>query len=68
MTSHPGSSRSGTLFDLPGKQARRKELEAKMGDAGFWDNQETAKDIVSEMKMLKHPFRKGVKAQKGVEF
>ena len=25
-------------------------------------------DLVSEMKMLKHPFRKGVKAQKGVEF
>jgi len=25
-------------------------------------------DLVSAMKMLKHPFRKGVKAQKGVEF
>jgi len=25
-------------------------------------------DLVSEMKMIKHPFRKGVKAQKGVEF
>ena len=23
---------------------------------------------VSEMKMIKHPFRKGIKAQKGVEF
>jgi cob(I)alamin adenosyltransferase len=27
-----------------------------------------AADLVSEMKMIKHPFRKGVKAQKGVEF
>lgn len=27
-----------------------------------------AADIVSEMKMVKHPFRKGIKAQKGVEF
>ena len=27
-----------------------------------------AADLVSEMKMLKHPFRKGIKAQKGVEF
>lgn len=27
-----------------------------------------AADLVSEMKMVKHPFRKGVKAQKGVEF
>lgn len=25
-------------------------------------------DLVSEMKMIKHPFRKGIKAQKGVEF
>ena len=27
-----------------------------------------ASDLVSEMKMIKHPFRKGIKAQKGVEF
>jgi peptide chain release factor 2 len=45
--------RSGTLFDLPAKQARRKELEAKMGEPGFWDNQEAAKGIVSELKTLK---------------
>ena len=25
-------------------------------------------DLVSEMKLVKHPFRKGIKAQKGVEF
>ena len=25
-------------------------------------------DLVSEVKMVKHPFRKGIKAQKGVEF
>lgn len=25
-------------------------------------------DLVSEMKMIKHPFRNGIKAQKGVEF
>ena len=52
-TSQPGSSRSGTLFDLPAKQARRKELEAKMGEAGFWDNQEAAKAVVAEMKVIK---------------
>jgi peptide chain release factor 2 len=38
---------------LPGKATRLKELEAKMGDAGFWDNQETAKAVVSELKLLK---------------
>ncbi len=27
-----------------------------------------AADLVSEMKMIKHPFRNGIKAQKGIEF
>ena len=27
-----------------------------------------AADLVTEMKMIKHPFRKGIKAQQGVEF
>lgn len=27
-----------------------------------------AADLVSEMKMIKHPFRKGIKSQQGVEF
>jgi peptide chain release factor 2 len=38
---------------LPGKQARKKELEAKMGDAGFWDNQDAAKSVVAELKTVK---------------
>jgi cob(I)alamin adenosyltransferase len=25
-------------------------------------------DLVTEMEMLKHPFRSGVKAQRGIEF
>src|SRR5215211_7663802 len=52
-TSRPGSSRSGTLFDLPTKLSRRKELEAKMGEGTFWDNQDAAKSVVAEMKTLK---------------
>jgi peptide chain release factor 2 len=44
---------SGTLFDFPSKLIRRKELEDKMGQEGFWDNQERAKPVVAEMKMLK---------------
>jgi len=36
-------SPSGTLFDFPTKLARRKELEAKMGETSFWDNQESAR-------------------------
>jgi peptide chain release factor 2 len=38
---------------LPAKQARRKELEDKMGSMGFWDNQEAAKAVVTEVKILK---------------
>jgi len=45
--------RSGTLFDLPTRKARRKELEDKLGEAGFWDNQDNAKAIVGEIKVLK---------------
>jgi cob(I)alamin adenosyltransferase len=28
----------------------------------------TAADLVTEMEMVKHPFRSGVKAQRGIEF
>jgi peptide chain release factor 2 len=38
---------------LPAKQARRKQLEAKMGESGFWDHPQAAKSIVSEMKQIK---------------
>jgi peptide chain release factor 2 len=44
---------SGTLFDFPQKLARKKELEGKMGETTFWDNQEAAKVVLSEMKVLK---------------
>ena len=35
------------------RAARLKELEAKMGDPGFWDNQDTANEIISELKSIK---------------
>jgi peptide chain release factor 2 len=38
---------------LPGKLARKQELEEKMGSPGFWDNQEAAKPVISEMKLIK---------------
>jgi peptide chain release factor 2 len=38
---------------LPNKQIRKKELEDKMGATNFWDNQEVAKPIIAEMKLLK---------------
>ncbi len=42
-----------TLFDLPTKKVRKQELEDRMGQPGFWDNQEAAKPVISEMKVLK---------------
>jgi peptide chain release factor 2 len=38
---------------LPAKHARKKELEDKMGASDFWDNQEAAKPIISELKTIK---------------
>jgi peptide chain release factor 2 len=38
---------------LPGKSARKKELEDQMGQPGFWDNQERAKPVIAEVKVLK---------------
>ncbi|HYE19336.1 MAG TPA: peptide chain release factor 2 [Tepidisphaeraceae bacterium] len=38
---------------MPSKLSRKKELEAKMGDTDFWNNQEAAQAVVSELKGLK---------------
>jgi peptide chain release factor 2 len=38
---------------LPGKLARKKQLEDQMSAEGFWNNQEAAKPVISELKMLK---------------
>ena len=42
-----------TLFDVPGKLLRKKELEDLMGAPGFWDNQDAAKPIINEIKVIK---------------
>ena len=47
------SSNSETLFDYAAKQARIKEIEAKMGEPGFWDDNEAAQRTVAELKGLK---------------
>src|SRR5688500_17201367 len=52
-TSHPGCWPSGTLFDLPNKLARKKELENRMEATDFWNNQESAKGVVAELKTIK---------------
>ena len=42
-----------TLFDVAGKIVRRQELEARMNADGFWENQEAAKPIIAEARLLK---------------
>ncbi len=55
---------SGIPFDLPAKISRINELAARMERPGFWDNQESAQKVVSELKGLRarvEPVRELVK-------
>lgn len=49
------------------KAARLKELEAKMAEPGFWDNQDTANEIISELKSIKSRIEPVQDAVAGVE-
>lgn len=42
-----------TLFNCDKKQERRKELETLMGEPDFWNDQDRAKAIVGELKIIK---------------
>ena len=42
------------FLDVPGKQARIAELEAKMGEQGFWDSQQAAQKVIQESNQLKN--------------
>lgn len=52
MTLRPASYTCGTLFDLVVKQQRIEEINAAMTGAGFWDNQEKAQAMVTELRQL----------------
>ena len=43
----------GDAMRVEEKAARLKELEAKMGEAGFWDNQDAANVVIDELKSIK---------------
>lgn len=45
-------SSSETVFDLAGKQTRSAEINELMAAPGFWDNQEKAQDLISELQRL----------------
>jgi len=46
------SSNSETLFDYAARQQQSGVIEAKMAQAGFWDNQESAQSTIAELKAI----------------
>ncbi len=42
-----------TVFDIPGKAQEITKIEERMAAPGFWDNQETAQQVVIQLKSLK---------------
>jgi len=51
--STPGSSPSGTLFDIAAGQERLKAFEQKMSQPTFWDDPEAAQEVVDQLKAVK---------------
>ena len=45
-------------LEIDNKELRIKELENIMNDSSFWNDQNRAKDILSELKMLKDVYGK----------
>jgi len=45
--------KSGTGFDLPSKKSHRSELEEKMAKTDFWNDQDKAKAVVTELSAVK---------------
>ncbi len=42
-----------TLFDYDNKRIRLKELEERMGAMDFWNDQEQAREVVAQLKLIK---------------
>jgi peptide chain release factor 2 len=49
----PVSKSCGGIFDVDGKRARLTALEQRMTEAGFWDDQEGARQVVQDVKALR---------------
>jgi cob(I)alamin adenosyltransferase len=47
---------------------KRPDLHIRLTGRNAKDEIVALADLVTEMEMVKHPFRDGVKAQKGIEF
>ncbi|MCR4378534.1 MAG: cob(I)yrinic acid a,c-diamide adenosyltransferase [Rhodospirillales bacterium] len=53
---------------VAGLQAKREALHVVLTGRNALDEIINAADLVTEMTLIKHPFRSGVKAQAGIEF
>lgn len=47
---------------------KREDLHVVLTGRGASDELIAAADLVTEMKMIKHPYRAGIRAQRGIEF
>jgi len=48
-----GSASWGGIFDVDGKRRELQAREARMGEQGFWDDPERAREVIAEIKKLK---------------
>ena len=53
MSSPQSLINSGGIFDLASKEARITEIQEKMNEPGFWDDQEASNKLMKESKYLK---------------
>ena len=58
------SVRSEVIFDVEAKRGRIGALEQQMAEPGFWDDPESAKDVVLEIKNLKGWVEPWLRAEK----
>lgn len=56
-----------TVFEVPVKEERLKELEGKMTAAGFWDDRDGANAVIQELKTLKAKVEPVRKAEESIE-
>ncbi|MFO7837974.1 MAG: peptide chain release factor 2 [Desulfosalsimonadaceae bacterium] len=47
-----------SIFDLPGKEKRLDEIEEQIADAGFWEDQDSARSVLKERARLTEQIEK----------
>lgn len=62
-----GPGISGGIFDVPGRQEKIAALEGRMGEPGFWENQDVAQKVASESSQLKSSIQPIIDFRREVE-